>query len=67
MPTLMTVSTMLIFCFIVAGQFVSCLHWSIILVTVMCVCSFHFRECTNCMPRYTYGSFWCRICMGWFL
>ena len=47
----MTVSTILIFCLIVAGQFVSCLHWSIILVVVMCVWSFHFSDGTSCMPK----------------
>ena len=30
----MTVSTMFIFCLIVVGQVVSCLHWSIILFVV---------------------------------
>ena len=35
MPALITVSTMLIFCLIVVGQFISCLHWSVILVVVM--------------------------------
>ena len=60
-------STILIFCLIVAGQFVRSLHWFIILVVVMCVWSFHFNDGTNCMPRYTYGSFWCRTGIGWFL
>ena len=63
----MTVSTMFIFCLIVVGQVVSCLHWSIILFVVTWVWSFHFNEGTSCMPRYTYGSFWCRIGSGWFL
>ena len=53
----MTVSTMLIFCLIVAGQLASYLHWSVILVVVMCVCSFYFNDGTSCIPRYTYGSF----------
>jgi hypothetical protein len=62
----MTVSTMLIFCLIVAGHFVSYLHWSIILARVMCVWSFHSSVGTSCMPKYT-GSFWCKIGSGWFL
>ena len=63
----MTVSTIFIFGWIVAGQFISHLHWSIILVVVMCVWSCHFNEGTSCIPKYTYGSFWCHIRSGWFL
>ena len=56
-----------IFCFIVAGQFVSCAHWFVSFLVVMCVCILHFKEGTKCMPRYVYGSFWCRTGIGWFL
>ena len=46
MLALMTVSTMLIFCLIVVGQFFNYLHWFVILVVVMCVWSFYFSEGT---------------------
>ena len=52
----MTVFTILIFCLIVAGQFVSNLHWFIILAVVMCVWIFHFNDGTSCMPKYTYDT-----------
>ena len=66
-PALITVSTMLICCLIVAGHFVNCLHWFSTLLVVMCVWSFHFNEGTSWMPRYIYGSFWCRTGIDWFL
>ena len=66
MPTLMTVLTMLIFCLIEAGHFVSYLHWFIILFVVMCVWSFFFNEGTCLMPKYSEGSFWCKSGIGWF-
>ena len=53
----MTVSTMLVFCLIVAGEFVNCLYWSIILAIVMCIWSFYFSEGTSCMPKYTHVRF----------
>ena len=57
MPALMTVSTTLIFCFIVVGQVVSCLHWFITLLVVTCVWSFHLSDGISWMPKYVLGSF----------
>ena len=57
-------STILIFCLMVAGQFANWLHWLINLVVVACVCIFHFSDGISWMPRYTYGSFWCKTGIG---
>ena len=67
MPALIIVSTMLIFCLIMTRLLDSCLHCSITLLVVTCVCNFHLSIGTSCMPRYTYGSFWCNTGSVWFL
>ena len=41
------VSTMLIYPWIVGGQFASWLHCLINLVVVMCICIFHFSVSTS--------------------
>ena len=46
-PALITVSTILIFCLMVAGQLTSWLHWLISLVVVTCVYIFHFSDGIN--------------------
>ena len=53
----MTKSVMSIFCFIIVGLFFRSLHCSLSFFVVTCVCIFQFREDTNCMPKYLYGSF----------
>ena len=53
----MTVSVILIFCCIVAGQATSSLHCFTTLVVVVCICVFHFSEGARFIPRYIYGSF----------
>ena len=51
MPTLRTVSTICIFCFIVAAHVVSNLHCLTSLVVVMCVCVFHYSDGTKLIPK----------------
>ena len=50
MPDLMTVSTICILCFMVAGHEVSSLHCLISLVVVMCVCVFHCMDGNKLIP-----------------
>ena len=47
----MTVSTICIFCFIVAGHAVNSLHFLMNLVVVMCDCVFHCSDGTRLIPR----------------
>ena len=48
---------MRIFCFIVTGLFFNTLHYFLSFSIVTCVCTFQFRDGTNCMPKYLYSSF----------
>jgi hypothetical protein len=34
---------------------------------VMACCAFHLSDGISCIPRYTYGSFWCKTGICWFL
>jgi hypothetical protein len=34
---------------------------------VMVCCAFHFKDGISWIPKYTYGSFWWKTGMGWFL
>ena len=67
MPALMTISTIFIFCFIVAGHVIKSLLCLVNLAVVMCVCIFHCNEGTRLIPRYTYGSCWLSMDIGWCL
>jgi hypothetical protein len=46
----MTVSTICIFCFIVAGHVIEKLYCLTSLVVVMCVCIFHYSDGTKLIP-----------------
>ena len=37
------------------------------LFMVMACCVFHSNDGISWIPRYTYGSFWCRTGIGWLL
>lgn len=62
--SLTNVSAILIFCFMVTKHAVHCLR-KFVVVTWICV--FHCDDGTRLIPRYTYGSCWLSIGMGWFM
>ena len=63
----MTVSAILIFCFIVAGHVTRAWHCLITLAVVVFICVFHLSDGARFIPRYVYGSCWFRAGIGWFL
>ena len=48
----MTVSAMLIFCFIVAGQATKAWHCLMTLAVVVFICVFHLSDGARFIPRY---------------
>ena len=60
----MTVSAILIFCFIVVGQATRSLHcFMTLVVVVMCICVFHFSEGTRFIPKYV----WFILAQDWYM
>ena len=52
----MTVSAILIFCFIVVGHITRAWHYLITLAVVVFICVFHLSEGARFIPRYVYVS-----------
>ena len=67
MPAFISVSTIFIFSFMVAGQVIRSLLCLISLAVVMCVCIFHCNEGTRLIPKYIYGLCWLSMGIGWCL
>ena len=63
----MIMSTILIFCFMVAGHAIKSLLCLVSLAMVMYVCVFHCNEGTRLISKYTYGSCWLSLGIGWCL
>ena len=63
----MTVSAILIFSFIVAGQATRALHCLTTLAVVVFICVFHVSDGARFIPRYVYGSYRSKTGNGWFL
>ena len=67
MPALMTISTIIIFCFMVVGHAIKSLFCLVSLAVVMCACVFHCNEETRLIPKYIYGLCWLSMGISWCL